>query len=96
MVAVDMPRLNRVFRVLKHDLHVPSEVRRHHSGLEVIAASRVVLNASEAEDTRNLEVIGKFKWGVRWNEGYAIDGVSLFAVDHGCGVHESDRSSGVD
>lgn len=92
-----MPTLYYVLTVLENNFNECSVVGVHDRGVEVYAAPRrVALNASNSEDSRNVEEVGDLHGGIWGYEGDTIDCISLFPVDKTRWVSKSYGFSRID
>lgn len=68
-VSIDVPALDNVFMVLKHDLNKGPEIGTQDRCVEVhFLAGWIVWHASDAENTSDLKVVGNLKRGVGRNK----------------------------
>ena len=96
-ITINVPRLNLIFPILEDDLDEFVEVGVHDGGLKVGASpSGIGRDASEVEDSGNLEVVSELYRSVRRDIGDAVDGVPLLAVDQTVRVCEHDRTAWLD
>jgi len=80
-----MPRLHVFFVVLEDNLDEIMESSTQNRGAERCSSVRwSALDGIQAEDSRNVEVIGQLERGVRIDEGHPISCIALFAVDKRC------------
>lgn len=96
-ISINVPGLDSVLPILENYLNVLSEVRGHDGGLEVAAPPVGACgHASQIEDPRNLEVICKLYWSVRWNKRGPVDSIPLLAIDYRGRVRQHDGAAGLD
>jgi len=96
-IAINMPWLHRILPILEHNLHILMEISTHHSSLEVgIASGGRGRDASNIENSGNVEVVSKFQWSVWCNIRYTVDSIPLLAIYVRSRVCKHDGSSRLD
>ena len=96
-IAINMPWLHRILPILEHNLHKFMEISPHDRSLEIsVAPSRAGGHASNIENSRDVEVVGKFQRGIWGNVGDTVDSIPLLAIDIRSGVCKHDGSTGFD
>lgn len=83
VVAINVPWLHSVFWIFKNKLSITSEISSHDRSLKVgSTTSGVIWDASKGENSRDIEVVRKFKRSISRDKGHTIDSISLLAINN--------------
>lgn len=83
VVAINVPRLQGVFRILEHNLGVTPEIGSHDRSLKVSTrACWAVWDACKGENPWDVEVISKLEGCIRRDERHTIHCISLLPIDN--------------
>lgn len=87
IITINVPRLHGVFIVLKHNLNeIMKRSLQHRCSYMCRTIRWSGLNITE--DSRNVEVISKFKRGIRVNIGDTINCITELSIDQWCWIRQ--------